>query len=56
MTHFRSNNDSLKYQRLTPLGCKDKAILKSEFVAKTQFLCKHSIGSDNLKLISVLNY
>ena len=39
MNHFRSNNDSLKYHRLTPLGCKYIAIWKSEFVAKTQFLC-----------------
>jgi len=39
VTHFRSNNDSLKYQRRTPSGCKDKAIAKSEFVAKNQFLC-----------------
>ena len=39
MNYFRSNNNSLKYQRLTPSGCKDIAIWKSEFVAKTQFLC-----------------
>ena len=30
----------MKYQRLTPLGCKDIAIWKSEFVAKTQFLLR----------------
>ena len=29
----------MKYQRLTPSGYKDIAIWKSEFVAKTQFLC-----------------
>jgi len=40
MNYFRSNNDSLKYQRLTPSGCKDIAIWKSEFVAKTQFLLR----------------
>ena len=28
----------MKCQRLTPSGCKDIAIWKSEFVAKTQFL------------------
>ena len=38
MTYVRSNNNSLKYQRFTPSGCKDKSIVKSEFVAKTQFL------------------
>ena len=36
---FKFNNNSFKYQRLTQSGCKDKAIWKSEFVAKTQFLC-----------------
>ena len=30
---------SLKYQRFTTLGCKDKGIRISEFVAKTQILC-----------------
>ncbi len=30
----------MKYQRLTPSGCKDIAIWKSEFVAKTQFLLR----------------
>jgi len=30
---------SLKYQRFTPSGCKDKEIRNFEFVAKTQFLC-----------------
>ena len=43
MNHFRSNNNSLKYQRFTPSGCKDIAIVKSESVAKTQFLCLHRI-------------
>jgi len=40
MNHFRSNNDSLKNQRLTQSGCKDIAIVISEFVTKTQFLFK----------------
>ena len=31
-------NDSLKYLRLKSSGCKDIAIVKLEFVAKTQFL------------------
>ena len=35
---FWSNNDSLKYQRFTSSDCKDIVIIKSEFVAKTQFL------------------
>ena len=39
MNSVRSNNISLKYQRFTTLGSKDKGIIKSEFVAKTQFLC-----------------
>ena len=34
----RSNILNLKYQRITPLGCKDIKIRKFEFVAKTQFL------------------
>ena len=34
-----SNNPSLKYQRFMTLGSKDIGIRKSEFVAKTQFLC-----------------
>ena len=38
MNHVILNIDSLKYQRFTPSGWKDKAIVKSEFVAKTQFL------------------
>ena len=32
----------MKYQRLTPSGCKDKGVKKYEFVAKTQFLCGES--------------
>ena len=31
--------NSLKYQRSTNSGCKDIGIRKSEFLAKTQFLC-----------------
>ena len=30
----------MKYQKFTPLDCKDKEIRKFEFVARTQFLCK----------------
>ena len=33
-------NISLKYQRFTPSGGKNKGIRKSEFVTKTQFLCQ----------------
>ena len=39
MNSVRSNNISLKYQRFATLGYKDIGIIKSEFVAKTQFLC-----------------
>jgi len=39
MNSVRSNNISLKYQRFTTLGSKDIAIINSEFVEKTQFLC-----------------
>ena len=36
MNSVRSNNLSLKYQRVTPSGCKDIGIRKFEFVVKTQ--------------------
>ena len=39
MNSVRSNNISLKYQSFTALGFKDIGVIKSEFVAKTQFLC-----------------
>jgi len=38
LSNARANNSSLKYQKNTPSGCKDKGISKFEFVAKTQFL------------------
>ena len=38
MNSVRSNNISLKYQRITTLDLKDIGIRKSEFVAKSQFL------------------
>ena len=38
-TSVSSNNISMKYQRFTTLGSKDIGIRKSEFVAKTKFLC-----------------
>ena len=38
LNYFRSNNNSSKYQRLTPSGCKVIVIWKSEFVVKTQFI------------------
>ena len=52
MNSIRSNNISLKYQRFTTLGSKDIEIRKSEFVAKTQFLCsgKHQIVRVNLNV------
>ena len=37
MNSFRSHNNSLKYWRFTPPGCKDKGIRKSEFVAFQTF-------------------
>ena len=37
-TIWSSRKNSSKYQRSMTLGCKDKGIRKSEFVAKTQFL------------------
>ena len=38
---------SLKYQRSTTLGCIDKEIRKSEFVARTQFLCPYLLMKRN---------
>ena len=38
MNFVRSNNLSLKYQRFTPSGSKDKGIVKIELVLKIQFL------------------
>ena len=43
---FQSLN--LKYQRFGKSGSKDKGVRKSEFVAKTQFLCDRT----KLKLLS----
>jgi len=43
MNSVRSNNISLKHQRFTTLGSKDIGIIKSEFVAKTQFLYNFSL-------------
>ena len=36
------NVHSLKYLRVTKMGCKDMRNRKSEFVTKTQFLCRIS--------------
>ena len=44
MTSVKSNNQSLKYQRFTSLGCRYIGIRKFGFVAKTQFLPKIPIG------------
>ena len=38
---------SLKYLRSITLGCKDKGIRKSEFVAKSQFLSDRKPGKLN---------
>ena len=40
MNSVRCKNLSLKYQRFTPSGGKIIGIKKSEFVTKTQFLCR----------------
>ena len=40
MNSVRSNNLSLKYQRVIPPDWKDIGVRKFEFVVKTQFLCK----------------
>ena len=40
MNFVRSNTTCLKYLRLTPSGCMDMGIGKSQFVAKTQHLYK----------------
>ena len=42
MNYIRSNNNSLKYQMLTP-DCKDIRIRQFEFVTRTQFLCLKTI-------------
>ena len=47
MNHFRSNNNSLKYQRFPSSGCKDITIVKSEFVEKNS-VSLGPIGSDVL--------
>ena len=38
MNSVSSNNLSSMYKRFTPLGCKDKAVRKFEFVAKSQLV------------------
>ena len=38
MNFVRSNNQSLKYKKFTPEGCKDIEIRKSEFVTMIQIL------------------
>jgi len=54
MTFVRSNNISLKYQRFTTLGSKDIGIRKSEFVAKSQFLCSTLyIIDDRVQLLMI---
>ena len=48
-----SNNQSLKNQKLTPLGCKDIGIRKFEFVAKTPFLSK-MLNHESLLILIVI--
>ena len=40
MNYDKSSNPSLKYQRVTTSGRRDKGLRKFKFVAKTQFLFK----------------
>ena len=40
---MKSNKSSLKYQRFTPSGCKDKGIEKSYLVEKTHLLLELKI-------------
>ena len=62
MNTVRSNILSLKHQRFTSSGCKNKGIRKFEFVARTQFLCKASRGRNfgvyivNLKPLILISY
>ena len=49
MNSVRSNNISLKYQRFMTLCSKDIGIIKSEFVAKTQFLKK--LRKENIAIL-----
>ena len=46
MICVRSNNLSLKYQRVEPTGCRDIEIRNFEVVEKTQFLWlkKHNLS------------
>ena len=43
MIFDRLNSQSIKCQKFTPSGCKDIAIEKFEFVAKTQFFAMSAI-------------
>jgi len=57
MNAVRSNNVSLKYQRFTSSGCKDKRITKIEFVTKTQsFTFKEHIILKKLLIKSMVEF
>ena len=48
MNSVRSNNLSLKYQRITSSGSKYIGFIKFEFGAKTQFICTMLNGNINI--------
>ena len=48
MNSVRSNSNSMKNQRFTPLGCKNIGVRKCNFVAKTQFLCHLNMNLLNM--------
>ena len=57
MNSVISNNLSLKYQRLTPSGCKDLGIGKFEFLAMAQFLLHNVITANlNFKILKFLKF
>ena len=51
MNFLRSNNLSMKYQRITSYGCKNIGIRKFEFEAKPQFLSAKSL----IQVVATLN-
>ena len=55
MNFVRSNNLSLKYQRFTPSGSKDKGIIKIEFVSKIQFLNRKLVNQSCRKGKNIRN-
>ena len=50
-----NKNHSLKYLRSTTLDCNDKGIKKSEFMARTQFLCLEILPEEYRSIVSSLS-